>query len=187
MSRTKWVETLVTAQGDGPTITAAVDSLAIPIEAIATLPPSFFEVGVSLRVKATGIISCVVTTPGTARWRLTVGAAVVLDGGAIPLNVVAKTNVGWIYEAIVTCRQIDRNTANNTKVWAQGRWTSEAVVGSPLPSVGGSGSIILPYNTAPTLSPGFDNRSANQVALFFEQTVATGSLTVQQYVIEACN
>lgn len=189
MSRTKWVETLVTAHGDGPTLTAAAEALCIRHECLHVFPPGFFEVGVSLRVRMQGIISCAVTTPGTAKFKIQIGAATAFDGGAMPLNIVAKTNVPWLYEALLTCREVGGTVAtNDVKLWSAGRFESEAVVGSPLPTVGGSGVLLLPFNASPSLmATGFDNQNANQFAVLYTPSLATASMTVQQFSLEALN
>jgi len=73
----------------------------------------------------------------------------------------------------------------------QGYFTSEAVIGSPLPSAGGSGTIILPYNTAPAVGSGFDSTDAQVVDLHHTQTQSGGtpaeSITLHQYILEALN
>ncbi|HTF75595.1 MAG TPA: hypothetical protein VK620_14905, partial [Bradyrhizobium sp.] len=102
------------------------------------------------------------------------------DSGALNLNVVAKTTVPWYFEADMTCRAVGNGTA--TQLFSQGKWTSEAVVGAPLPTVGGNGVLNCPVGT-PALGTGFDNTAANALDWFFTQTAATGSFTVHNYGI----
>lgn len=185
MSQQTWQEVLITSQVDGPTLTAAAAASCIPPAAKITLPNNFWYIGRQLRISASGRISNVVTTPGTARFDVRLGAVVAFDGLAVALNVVAKTNVGWWLELLLTCRAIGSGTS--TTLMGQGKFLSEAVVGSPLPSVGGSGQIVLPVNSAPAVGTGFDNTAANTLDLFFTQTVATGSLTLHQYTVESLN
>jgi hypothetical protein len=75
MSRTNtWREVLVSAQTAGTTLTAAAAATAIPASAKFTLPANFFDtLGKSLSVHATGRISSVITTPGTARFDVRFG------------------------------------------------------------------------------------------------------------------
>jgi hypothetical protein len=42
----------------------------------------------------------------------------------------------------------------------------------------------VPYNTAPVVGAGFDSTIANALDFRFTQTVATGSMTVHQFLIE---
>src|SRR5450631_4429821 len=102
-----------------------------------TFPANLLKVGDVLKYIARGIISNAVTTPGTARFDLRFGGIIVFDTGAMNLNVVAKTNVPWSLEVDLVIRTIGAGTA--ATLWAQGEWSSEADVGSPLPSVGGNG------------------------------------------------
>jgi hypothetical protein len=185
MSLQTWQETLVSQQIDGPTLTAAAAASCLAPAARITLPNNFFSIGKMLKVTAAGRISTVVTTPGTARFDVRLGGTVVFDSNAMSLNTVAKTNVGWLLELLLTCRSIGNGSL--ATIIGQGTWTSEAVIGSPLPTVGGSGSFMLPFNAAPAVGAGFDSTSALSVDLFFTQTVATGSLTTHQLKIESLN
>jgi len=173
---------IITAQIDGPTLTAAASATCLPAAARRGLPANFFDaIEQTLLAKLTGRISCVVTTPGTARFDLRLGGTVIFDSLAIPLNIVAKVNVHFELDILLTLRAV--GAAAN--FFGQGRFSSEAVIGSPLPSVGGSGMILLPYNTAPVVGGNFDSTIAQQLDCNFTQTVATGSLTVHQALFES--
>lgn len=176
------MQTIVSSYTDGPTLTAASAASMIPTYAVVTLPSAYFFIGRMIRIKAKGRISCVVTTPGTARFDVRLGGTVVFDTLAMNLNVVAKTNVGWVLELLLTCRAVGNGTSAN--LIGQGTWTSEAGVGSPLPTAGGSASFVVPYNTAPAVGGGFNSTSALSLDMFFTQTVATGSMTCHQYIVE---
>lgn len=189
MSLQTWQETIVSAATDGPTLTAAARASCIPTANRIVLPNNFFYIGRKLLFKMSGRISCAVTTPGTARFDICMGSAgttIVFDSLAINLNVVAKTNVHWYLEAGLVCRAVGNGTST-TFIPMGCQFVSEAVVGSPLPTAGGSGGVILPYNTAPAVGAGMDNTAASIVDVFFTQTVATGSLTVHTYQIDAVN
>ena len=185
MTLQRWQETLITSQADGSTLTAAAAASMIPTGALATLPTNFMEIGKSILVKASGRISCAVTTPGTARFDIRFGATVVWDSTAIPLNVVAKTTVGWYLEVLLTCRSI----GSAATIWGQGMWFSEAALLVPVPSTGpGPGGNVLPYNTTPAVGGNtFNSAATQQVDVFFTQTVATGSLTCHQYCLQTLN
>jgi hypothetical protein len=191
MSLQTFSQTLITSQVDGPTLTAAAAATCIPAAAKYTLPNNFFSIGTSLRITAQGRISCVVTTPGTARFDVRLGgsAIVVFDTGALNLNIVAKTTVPWWLDIVLTCRAIGSGTTAN--LFGFGRFTSEAVIASPTGAAGGNGTLVSSVATGPDAAPavgaGFDSTAANVVDLFFTQTVATGSLTVHQYVLESLN
>lgn len=174
---------LVIASTDGPTLTAAAAASCIPVASRLILPNNYWTIGKQLRVKMSGRISCAVTTPGTARFDLRTGPSgtiVAFDTGALNLNIVAKTTVPWQLDIDLTCRAVGTGTA--TQLFGIGRFTSEAVVGAPLPSAGGNGVLMVPVG-APGVGTGFDNTAANAVDMFFTQTVATGSMTVHQYEI----
>ena len=187
MSQQTWQETLTVATTDGPTLTAAARASCIPVANRIVLPNNYFYIGRIIKVKMSGRISCVVTTPGTARFDICLGSAgttIVFDTLALNLNVVAKTTVPWILEVDLICRAV--GTGTSTTLFPVGQFQSEAVVGSPLPTVGGNGSLIVPVGT-PAVGAGFDNTAASALDVFFTQTVATGSMTVHNYRVDSLN
>jgi hypothetical protein len=184
MSFQSWKESLVVATADGPTLTAAAAASCLHTSAVITLPNNYFYIGRQLRFFLAGRISCVVTTPGTARFDVRMGGAVVFDTGALNLNVVAKTNVPFWLEMVLTCRAI--GNASLTTFMGIALFQSEAVVGSPANTAGGNGCLLAPVG-APAVGTGVNNQSALSLDCFFTQTVATGSLTVHQYEAAAIN
>lgn len=180
-------ETIVMSATDGPTLTAAARASCIPTANRIVLPNAFFYIGRALKVIMNGRISCAITTPGTARFDICMGAAgttIVYDTLALNLNIVAKTTVPWMLEVLLVCRTVGNATA--TTFFPRGQFTSEAVVGAPLPTVGGNGSLIAPVGT-PAVGAGMDNTAASALDVFFTQNVATGSLTVHNYQVDVLN
>lgn len=187
MSLQTWMETLVQSATDGPTLTAAARASCIPTANRIVLPNNYFYIGRVLRFKILGRISCAVTTPGTARFDISMGSAgttIVFDTLALNLNIVAKTTVPWKLEVDLVCRAVGNGTL--TTFFPTGSFVSEAVVGAPLPTVGGNGYLMVPVGT-PAVGGGMDNTAASAVDVFFTQTVATGSMTVHNYRVESLN
>jgi len=186
-----WQETLVSAQVDGPALTNTVTQASIlPAQAQYTLPANYLKyIGQVLKITAQGRISCVVTTPGTLLFQVLFGATALYNSGsaAMNLNIVAKTDVAWWLEILLTVRSMTfTGTAATATFMQQGRWTSEAVVGSPLPSAGGSGTLFIPAS-APAVTPTFDPTASQKVDLQakFSVSTATTSLTLHQYKLES--
>jgi len=177
------VQVIASAYTDGPTLTAAATASCLPTYVPTTLPAGYWQIGRIWRITASGRISCVITTPGTARFDLRMAAVTVFDTLAIPLNVVAKTNVSWFLEVILTCRSVGSSTS--ATLIGQGYFLSEANILVPLPATGpGPGGQLVPYNTAPVVGTGFDSTAANALDFRFTQTAATGSMTMHQFLIE---
>jgi hypothetical protein len=186
MSRQGWVETLVTAQVDGTVNTAGTAASAIPPAALWTVQPNILQVGSAFRIRASGRISSVITTPGTARYDVRFGGVVVFDSQAILLDTVAAhTTVGWDLEINLVCRSIGNGT--NATFFGSGKWICEDILGVPAAAPKGVLTAVLPWNTTPAVGPGFNSAQANAVDLFFTQTVGTGSHTVHTYSLEALN
>lgn len=187
MSANTWVELIGFDVGDGTALTASTTPTSIlSASSKFTLPANFFNfIGKKLRVRAAGRISTVVTTPGTLTLDFRLGSVVVFTSGAMALNVVAKTNVTWIYEAELECRAVGASTS--AALLGIGKWQSEAVIGSPLPSAGGSGMLLLPAS-APANGTGFDSTAAQQVDMFGTWSISNAnSIQVHQFSLEALN
>lgn len=173
------------AQAAGPTLTAAAAATCLPVSAKCTFPPNAFFPGVVLFVTASGNISNAVTTPGTARLDLRLGGTVIFDTGALALNIVAKTTMAWRFTAELTCRA----GGASGNFMGMGVFESEAIVGSPLATVGGSGGLLSAVAGGPdaavAVGGNVDLTVSNAFDCFFTQTVATGSFTVQQFLLES--
>lgn len=184
MSLGYW-ETLASISGDGTALTAAARASLLQgagKQGLFTLPPNKLRVGDVLRIRASGRISCVVTTPGTARWDLSFGVAGVaaMDTLAIPLNIVAKVNVPWVLDM----EGIVRAIGNAGNIFWQGFWLSEAALNTAVPATGpGPGGNTLPYNTAPVVGSNVDMTVAQILDFNWTQTVATGSITLHNYAL----
>lgn len=181
-----YTQVLVNSQVDGTAITAAAATSCIPAAAKYTLPANYFDfIGKQLVVRATGRVSRVATTPGTARFDVRFGATIVADSQAIAMVVTnAYTNIGWVLEFTLTCRAI--GTTGN--LFVQGWYSDAGVLGGANVAMPIGGVVAaLPWNTAPAVGNNFDTTTSQQIDFFFTQTAATGSLTVHQYEVLGMN
>jgi hypothetical protein len=177
-------EIVVTSQVDGSALTAAAAASMIPAAAKFTLPPNWWAIGRKALVRAAGKISSVITTPGTARFDVRFGTDVVFDSLAILLDsVAAHTDVGWWLEIMLTCRGIGAAAT----LMGHGIFVCEDLLGVPATAPKGCLTAMLPWNAAPAVGATFDSTVSNVVDLYFTQTVATGSLTCQQYSLSLMN
>lgn len=190
MSLQTWQEALVTLQTDGTALgntTTATSLFGATTVAAAqgrfTLPANFFSVGRTVRITATGRVSNIVTTPGTFTPSIRFGAVTVFTGGAIPLNIVAKTNVSFFMDVTLTCRSVGGGTT--ATVMGVGRFVSESV----LSSVAGVANACLLPASAPAVGTGFDSTTTNQVDVFGAWSIANAgnTITLHQYVLESMN
>lgn len=181
-----WLDTIAVATGDGPVLTAAAAATCLPSQAIALLPANYFYPGKKLQIVASGRISSVITTPGTARFDVRIGGTAVFDSQAILLDTVAAhTNVGWRLVVDLTCRAA--GSGSSTTFIGQGTWACEDILGVPAPAPKGVLTAILPWNAAPAVGGGINNNQANALDLFFTQTAATGSMTLHEFSAQAFN
>ncbi len=190
MSNQRWLEPFLSVTGDGSALASSTAATSIlPAASKFTLPSMFFEAadGKTLRFRASGRVSTVVTTPGTLTLDIRFGSVVVFNGGAMTLNTTAQTNVNWILEADLVIRAVGASTSAN--VLGQGFFASHAVIGSPAPTAGGCGVHLLPYNAAPAAGTGFDSTASQTVDLFATWSVsnAANSITLHTASIISLN
>ena len=183
MARGFW-QTLETLNAAGTAITAAsrTSMTASAGQGRFTLPANALKtLGDQILIEAAGIISCVVTTPGTARFDLAMATTAKLDTQAMVLNIVARTNVPWHLRMLGTL-----TTAGTSAVITYNTlWISEAMINTALQATGpGPGGTLGPYSGTATgaanTSGTFDATVSQLLDLYFTQTVATGSCQLQQ-------
>lgn len=182
-----YYETLCTMIGDGTAITAAARTSmttgAVSQGARSTLAANRLRIGDVILVHASGRISSVITTPGTAQFDFAFGTSLgtaIVNSGAILLDTVAAhTNVGWVLEFEGTVRAI--GTAAN--IFWDGRWVCEDILGTPAVSPKAAAIAVLPWAAAPAVGANFDSTVAQIMDLNFTQTVATGSCQLHQLTV----
>lgn len=186
MSLQTWQETLINSQIDGtPVTTATPGTSLLPPAAVLTLPANYFVIGKILKIRMFGRISNRVTGPDTITFNVRYGAIQIASSGALAINIVAKTNVSFLLEWLLTCRSIGNSTL--ATMMHQGLFTSESVIGSPLPSAGGAGTLMIPAS-APAVGTGFDSTVAGTIDVFaFWSTGAVDSIMSHQYTLESMN
>ena len=192
MSLQSWQETLIAAQVDGTALASSTTATSIiPAAARYTLPANYFAaIGKSLRVKASGRISTVATTPGNLTLDIRLGTVatpiVVFTTGTMSLNTTAQTNATWIFEAMLTCRAIGASTSANLIGTAV--WSSRAILGSAAVGSGGDSADVQP-DTAPAVGTGFDSTITNVIDFFGTWSVsnAANSILCHQFFVESLN
>ena len=177
--------TIIGAQGDGPALTLVAAASMLPGQAKITLPANFIDVvGKKVRLRAHGRISNIVATPGTLTFSVRFGSIIVAQSAAWQLNAVAKANVAWHLDLLLTARSIGSGVL--ATLMAQGVWESESVVGSPLPAAGSAGQLAW-QPSAPVVGTGFDSTVANVIDLFGIFSLTGNSLTLHDYLLESLN
>ena len=175
----------------GPTITGTTPQSCRPIAAPLSLPPAFWTVGKWLALDMAGKISTVIRNargdrdelPGSARFDLRMGGAIVWDGLAALLNPdIALTDVPWSLALALRCMAID--SSGIATFQGSALFTSDAVKGTSATQPSAAGAALLPWAATPaTGATGADAYRAQDVDVFYTQTQPRASLTVQTYKI----
>ena len=167
----------------GPARTAADTAVCSPADCALVLDANQITLGTILRIRAAGKLSTVITTPGVIQFLVKFGAVTVFDTGAVLGDTVAAhSNEPFVLELELTCRTVGAGTT--AKMIGTGRLTSESILGVPASMPKANAVATLPWNTAPVVGTGFDSTNTIILTLHSTQTVATGSLTIEQYTVE---
>jgi hypothetical protein len=192
MPASTWQGVLWSAAADGTALNTSTSEVSLlNAESKYTLPANFLMYpGQTLRVRAMGRVSNIVTTPGTLTLRVKFNTTpiAVAASQAMQLNAVAKTNVTWILDWDLTLRSRGGGTA--ATFMHSGMWTSEAVVGSGTGAAGstGPGQFVIPAS-APAVGTGFDSTVANLVDLTGQFSInnAANSIQLHSFKLESIN
>lgn len=168
---------LISAQVNGNAISnSTIAQSLLPAQGQFILPANFLSfIGQELLIEASGRISTLAATPGTIQFAVKFQNFIVAVSGQLALNVNAKTDVTWWLRWALTARAIAGSTSN---VMHTGFWTSEAVIGSPVPTAGGSGLLLIPAS-APAVGANFNNVASLTVDLTAQWSVASPSNSIQ--------
>jgi hypothetical protein len=172
---------LASASSAGAAVTGIVAASIMPASSLCTIPAGALQLGSLLKIKLRGVISNIVTTPGTLTFDLRIGGVIVSAFGAVPLNIVANTNAAFDLEIVAVVRSLGAGTV--ATIIASAEFTSRAIVGSATAAAGGASGVVLP-ETAMAVGTGFNSTAALTVDAFATFSLTGNSITVYQALIE---
>jgi hypothetical protein len=188
--RNSWTGLLVSMNADGTAFnTSTTETTVLAGQGKFTLPANYLnDIGQSLRIRAMGRVSNIVTTPGTLTLRVKFGSIAVASSQAMQLAAVVKTNVTWILDWDLTLRSSGATAA--ATLMHSGSWQSESVVGSGTGAAGstGVGALNIPAS-APAVGTGFDSTIANVIDLTAQFSISNIGNAIQchTYKLESLN
>jgi hypothetical protein len=181
-----WIETLDVLTADGTQISnSASETIICPDFSI----PAYYMVpGRTLEIWAFGVMSNVVTTPGTLIMRIRwggVAGTVLVASGAQGLDTTARTNSLWMLQAFIACRS---SGATGTFLSGGLFWGNvlSSTAANLLPALlGSAGAPLASGNVAVTV----DTTAAKLLSVTAQFSVATSptNLTCQQRIIKVIN
>jgi hypothetical protein len=197
MSRGKQYSDILVAQyADGAAITASTSKTRLQHSAARCLLGGgyFDQLGKTLQIIMRGRISTVVTTPGTLTLTANLGGTVttgtgvssggvdVWTSGAIALNTVAKTNVTFGLDLLLTAQVLGDGAL--AKLMGIGQFTSEALAGA---TAGQPLDFWLPAS-APAQGAGFDATGSQSLDITATWSLNNAnSIQSHLYVVKALN
>lgn len=174
--------TLTTLEAAGTAIASSAARTSMSVGSTQFRKPlaadTFSNTGDMVKLVASGIITTVVTTPGTLTLDFALGTTAICSTGAMTLNTVAQTNTPWYLQMMMSAKTVGSGTA--ATLYFGGFWLSPASINVALGATGpGPGGQIIPYSGtatgASTISAGFDSTVANSVDIFSTFSVSTAN------------
>jgi hypothetical protein len=181
-----WVETLDSLTADGTQISNTTSETIICPD--FSIPAYYMVPGRTLQIWAMGVMSNVVTTPGTltmrARWGGVAGT-VLLASAAQGLDTTARTNSLWALECWIACRSAGSSGAFMSGGIFWGNVLSSTAANLLPALLGSAGAPLASGNAAVTV----DTTTAKLLSLTAQFSVSTSptNLTCQQRVIKVIN
>jgi hypothetical protein len=178
--------TLITLAAPGTAVTNTTTRTSLSVgstQARYTLGANALKMpGDMLLIEATGIISTVVTTPGTLTLDWALATTANLSTGAMTLNTTAQTNVPWYLRILASAYTLGAGTAAQLRF--TGFWLSPASINVAVGATGpGPGGQIVPYSGtatgASTLGTTFDSTISQLTDLYATWSVANASNSIQ--------
>jgi len=147
---------------------------------LVQLPPNYLTVGSKFRVRASGGLSNIVTTPGTIAFQIMMGSIVAWTSGNIQLNATAHTLLPFNLDVILRLDSQGSGTA--AKFLGMGilnglMFTNTA---AQTDSANTTGEFPVPA-TAPAVGTGFDSTIANLLDFWVGFSISNAGNGVQLY------
>lgn len=187
MSLQTWRQVLAVQRVAGAALnTFTTAKSVIDSTALYTLPSNYLSVGSILRVRATGSISNIVTTPGTMNFQVKLGSVAAFDTGQIQLNATAHTTIPFWLDIELTVRAIGSGTAANLMGLGLVVGKMFTLTAGQTDDAQGHMPITVPV-TAPAVGTGFDSTIANIVDFWagFSISNVGNQIQIQQYSLES--
>jgi len=151
------------------------------------VPAYYMAPGRVLRITAYGLVSNVVTTPGTlafwVRWG-GVSGAILCASNAIAMDTTARTSYPWMLQALVTCRTAGTGGTMNSFGWVMTPDTLSSTAANLLSNM--MTSAVSPGANADVTTDTTIAKLLSVTAKFSVSTSPT-NLTCQQRIIEVLN
>lgn len=181
-----WEETLESTITDGTQISNSTSETIVCPD--FNIPAYYMAPGRTLRVWAYGLMSNVVTTPGTLTMRLRwggVAGTVLVASAAQGLDTTARTNSMWLLMATITCRSSGGSGSAFSGGILFGNVLSSTAANLLPALLGSAGTPLASANAAVTI----DTTTAKLLSVTAQFSVATSptNLTCNSRIIEVLN
>ena len=182
-----WNETLVNSKIAGPNLTASTTATSLlNVQDKLNMYAGFWYVGRAIRIRATGQLGNIVTTPGTLTIDVRMGPTsniVVFNGAAMQLSSTAHTTLPFFLEILMTCRAVGTGTSSN--LMGQGYMIAQSLSLTAVADSTTTPATLLLPNTTPAVGTGFDYSVSMIMDLFGTFSLSNANaIQVQQFMAE---
>ena len=174
----------------GPTLTTGDPASCVPTRSTLVLPRGYFTEGKTLRLRAAGVVTTVLTRgapcpdldPGYMRFQLQLNSTTVFDSGKVPFTtLLASSSRPFTLEMSLKCMAV--GAGSSTTFIGTGVLSSAYLTGSSGVAAKAGRQVVLPFDTAPAAGSGVDSTVDQRLDLVYSQGVSGGSMSLLQYVV----
>jgi hypothetical protein len=154
---------------------------------VVNLAGNSLGLGATLRIRACGALSNIVTTPGTVTFQVMVGSVVAWTSGAIQMSTTANTSLPYDLDVLLTLySESVTGTANQATIFGVGKLTALGLtIGSGANPTVTNTTIVVPVTT-PAVGTGFESNATMAIDFWvgFSSSAAGNGIKNGLYVVE---
>jgi len=179
VSNNSWVQ-VIASQGKQAAVhnTYTTPISVIDPTALVTLPANTLKINSLLRVRASGSISNIVTTPGLMNFQVKIGSVAAFDTGNIQLNATAHTTLPFMIDIEMTVYAVGSSTSANAMGQATVTGKMFTFTAAQTDDAQDMPTILGPA-TAPAVGTGFDSTVSNTIDFFAGFTISNVANQIQ--------
>ncbi len=179
-----YVAVLASNRATGPVISTWTTAVSVINRAdVIQLPLNALYVGAKFRIRVAGVLSNIITTPGTITFQVMMGAVIAWASGAIQMSTAANTTLPLVLEIVLRVTAVDA-TSTACTILGQGhvKGLNLTIGAGANPTV--TDTIAMLPAVAPVNGTAFASDATENLDLFVGFSLSGNVFTVNDYVIE---
>ena len=184
-----YTQVLASNRASGPVVATWTTAKSVLDAAdLVQLPINYLYVGAKFRIRVAGVLSNIVTTPGTVTFQVMMGAVVAWTSGAIQMTTTANTTTPIVLEIILRVTALDTGSGQ-TPVTAATLFGNGFVAGLDLTIGAGANptvtdTIAMIPATAPVNGTVFASSTTENLDFWVGFSLSGNVFSMTDYIVE---